>query len=268
MKVLDHGFVEVVNVMGTDRHIANVARVSTQSQGKSTPETDLRLTRRLMGDGHTSPFEFAVIEFHVKAPIFVGRQWMRHRTFAYSEISGRYTAKLPDESYVPLEWRLQHKTNRQGSSGDVLEGLEEMHTSTDYVSSLASADFFRIKAEEHGVAHEMARLPMPVAHYTEFRVIGSLHHWLKFLRLRTDEHAQWEIRQYANAIHSLLLEKFPVAVDAWSELVMDATTFTRQELDVVRVAIAGQNSDAFQKLSATERRALTDKLGLEPGTKL
>jgi thymidylate synthase (FAD) len=221
--VLDKGFVRLVDVMGDDTAIVRAARVCTDPNAgggrtpERTPEQDRKLIWYLWTHGHTSPFEMAELKFHVKAPIFVARQWVRHRTASWNELSARY-AEVPDEFYVPMAESIaaQSKSNKQGR-GEPLRG--DTAATAQYFFSAASADAHRTYRDllAMGVARELARAVLPVSTYTQWVWKIDLRNFLHFLTLRLDEHAQYEIREYAQALLSLAEPLFPTTFRAWRE---------------------------------------------------
>ncbi len=197
MKVLDKGFVELVSVMGDDLTVVRAARVSTGS-GTKGPEKDKKLIDYLMRHGHETPFEHVVFTFHVKCPIFVARQWFRHRIASYNEKSGRYS-KMEYEFYVPERMRIQHPKDRQMSvpnDGSVDEERAKKIIEEVYEKAFKAYE----ELLEMGVARELARIVLPLSLYTEFYWTVNMRSLMNFLSLRADSHAQWEIQQYALAI--------------------------------------------------------------------
>lgn len=214
-EVLDHGYVELVETWGSDERIIQAARMSTAKgfQGWGTPEQpgDEKLLRYLWTRQHHTPFEMAGAIIEVQAPIFVFREWHRHRTQSYNELSARYTP-LPDLFYVPSLDRMmgarQSATNKQGSS--VGHSAEFAHAWRGYIEEqLAGARAAYLKLLEAGVSREVARVVIPVSQYSRMRASANLRNWLAFLRLRMDPAAQWEIRQFANALGELLADRYP-----------------------------------------------------------
>jgi thymidylate synthase (FAD) len=209
-RVLDHGFVRVVDVMGTDSSIVQAARVS-YGAGTKTKRDDDKLLRYLYEHQHTGPFEMCEVKLHIKAPIFVARQWMRHRTWSYNEVSGRYS-ELPMEFYCPLELRMQDSTNKQGSTDLTLDTLY-LDAPPVWAYDCAATSYKQML--ERGICREQARMVLPLATYTEFYAKTDLRNLLHFLDLRCDEHAQWEMRQYADAIAEMVRHYFPVTMEVW-----------------------------------------------------
>lgn len=208
------GFIELVDKFGSDASIVRAARVSYNGDTEERPESkDKGLIRYLLKNGHTSPFEHAVLTFHVKAPVFVARQWMRHRTWSFNEVSARYT-KVDSEFYVPSEWRTQSQDNKQMSGGDLPEEASQLASTAYLLAARHSLDAYH-DLLDLGVAREMARSVLPQSMLTRFYGTVDLHNLLHFVRLRDHEHAQPEIREYAAAIKAMLVEHFPWTMEAW-----------------------------------------------------
>lgn len=212
--VLDKGFVRLVEFMGGDRAVVQAARVSV-GQGLKTPERDRRLINYLMKHEHGTPFEHAVFKFHVKSPIFVAREWFRHRIASYNEISQRYT-EVSDDFYVPGKLRKPTKGNKQASEftdfpdeESLIKRIEEAYTHV--------YETYR-ELLERGVARELARIVLPLGVYTQFYWTVNARSLMNFLRLREAPDAQWEIRQYAKAILRIFKEKMPWTAEAWENL--------------------------------------------------
>ena len=213
--ILDKGFVKLVDFMGGDQRAVDSARVSFGGQSKGE-ERDRKLIKYLLKNGHLSPFEHSVFQFHVKCPIFVARQWMRHRIASYNEISARYT-EVKEEFYIPEKFRIQDFANRQGSVDD--KGtLPHEELLKIYQESIQASYTAYKKLLEAGVAREMARAVLPVAQYTQFHWTVNARSLLNYINLRTDGHAQYEIRCYANAIKEIFKIKMPWTADALLEL--------------------------------------------------
>lgn len=217
-KVLDHGFVRLVDFMGSDLSIVRAARVSYNADWRTGEDAgkDEKLIHYLMKNRHTSPFESVTFTFEVKAPIFVLRQWHRHRTWSYNEVSARY-AELPEEFYVPAVEQIttQSASNKQMRT-------EKPHPRADsHRSRLAAVclDAFGAYKEllQDGVPRELARSVLPVATYSHMFATVNLHNLFHFLRLRLHIHAQHEIRVYAEALLALITPVCPVAVAAFKE---------------------------------------------------
>jgi len=210
-KALDKGFVKLVEFMGGDQRAVDSARVSFGSVSKGA-EQDKKLIEYLLANGHLSPFEHSVFQFHIKCPIFVARQWMRHRIASYNEISARYT-EVQDEFYYPGAFRAQDRINRQGS---VRSGaLDQAKMLAVYDKAIKASYAAYSELLEAGAAREMARMVLPVAQYTQFYWSINARSLLNFISLRADAHAQHEIRQYADAITLIFRAKMPLTWEAW-----------------------------------------------------
>lgn len=212
---LDHGFVALTAVMGDDRTSAKCARTSYRNtNAERTPEEDERLTAYLVRNRHTTPLEFCQLRFYVKLPIFVARQFVRHRTQSINEISYRYV-RAEREFYVPAADRMQRKsaTNKQGSSTEIVERPD---TCAEIIRSTCDAAFDAYEQLlAQGLAPELARIVLPVATYTEWYAQMNLHNFLHMIGLRLDPHAQYEIRVYAQAMFDLARVHFPTVIAAW-----------------------------------------------------
>jgi thymidylate synthase (FAD) len=245
--VLDHGFVRVIDYMGDDGAVVQAARVS-YGRGTRRVSEDAGLIRYLMRHRHSTPFEMCEIKFHVKLPIFIARQWIRHRTANVNEYSARYSI-LDREFYVPAPEQLaaQSAVNRQGR-GEVLAGAE----------AAAVLDLLRgdaIQTYEHyawmlndggddparrGLARELARMNLTLNTYTQWYWKTDLHNLLNFLSLRADAHAQYEIRVYADAMLEMVKAWVPATHQAFVDYRMGAATLSAQMLAVVRRRLAGE----------------------------
>lgn len=236
--VLDHGFVRLVDFMGSDDRVVQAARVSFGA-GTKTPEEDKALIDYLMRNGHTSPFEQVVTTWHVKMPIFVARQWIRHRTARVNEVSGRYS-QLTDDKFLPLPsaLRRQSKTNKQGRGAEPYSDEEAEEIVSAMRDSLeTSSATYRALIEKHDLALELARIPLPVAQYTEMYWQMDLHNLFHFLRLRLDSHAQAEIRAYGEAMAPIVSELFPWCWEAFVEHSLCAVKLSKTEAEAVREAL-------------------------------
>jgi thymidylate synthase (FAD) len=211
--VLDHGYVQLVESWGSDERIIEAARMSTQKgfKGWGTPEApgDEKLLRYLWENEHATPFEMAGAIFEVKAPLFVFREWHRHRTQSYNEMSARYIP-MPDDNYVPSYSRLGMTSPTKQAAG--VSSYDD-HLAMEWINELpgmyAALEKFYQKGLNAGIPKELARLVVPVGRYSIMRASANLRNWIGFLKLRSDEKAQWEIRQYANAVLTMLSFKFP-----------------------------------------------------------
>ena len=238
-KIHEHGFVRLVDTMGSDGDIADAARVS-YGKGTRAVSDNRNLIRYLLRHKHTSPIEMASVKFHLKLPIFVMRQVIRHRTASVNEYSGRYSI-MTDDCYNPeLEYiQPQSQTNKQGRDGELSEGwknkyktiIRDITTSTliAYKSLVGDGDFGR-----EGLSRELSRIVLPVSNYTECYWKIDLHNFFHFCRLRMDSHAQQEIQDYAKAMYELVKPHFPIAVEAFEDYSLGSKSFSRMEMDVLR----------------------------------
>jgi thymidylate synthase (FAD) len=262
IKVLDHGHVFLVDVMGDDRRVESSARLSyttSETEETRTPAQMRRLIRYLMRHRHTSPFEQCVITLNMKMPIFVARQFVRHRTQAINEISGRYT-KLPDEFFVPEQVFLQSTVNHQGR-GDM--EVSESEALTRQMRDEAE-ELFKSYGQylDAGMAKELARINLPLSTYTEWQTTMNLHNMLHLLRLRMDSHAQAEARAYADAIAKIVADWVPVTWEAFEEYHLHAVTFSRTEMEIIRGMMREQNVPLTDHLlAAGEKVEFMKKLG-------
>lgn len=216
MKVLDHGYVNLVESWGSDERIIEAARMSTDKgfKGWGTPDKpgDERLLAYLYRNKHATPFEMAGLIVEVKAPIFVFREWHRHRTQSFNEMSARYIP-IPDEHYTPDLQRIIDGSKETGNKQAAGTTPLDKPASQAWLEKLGSlyrdAESVYQQGLQSGVPKELARIVMPVARYSRMRASANLRNWLAFLTLRQAENAQWEIRQYADAVGKLVAEKFP-----------------------------------------------------------
>ena len=251
MPVLDHGFVRVIDYMGDDGAVVQAARVSYGRGTRHTSE-DRGLIRYLMRHRHSTPFEMCEIKLHVKLPIFVARQWIRHRTASVNEISARYSI-LDREFYVPEPAQLatQSSSNRQGR-GAVLEGAEAVEVldllRADAVRAHGhyalmlneDAEGARLDPTRQGLARELARMTLTLGTYTQWYWKTDLHNLLGFLALRADRHAQHEIRAYAEPMLRLLEAWVPLTCEAFRDYRMGSVTLSAVALAVVQRMLAGE----------------------------
>lgn len=215
--VLDHGYIRLVDHMGGDLSVVRAARVSYDAAWRAGEDTgsDNRLINYLWANRHTTPFEAVTLTFEVHAPIFVFRQWHRHRTWSFNELSARYR-ELPEQFYVPDAevLKAQSKNNKQGRDGDLDPRVIERAI---YAMNAANQQAFAAYREmlDAGIARELARSVLPVSTYSTMFATVNLLNLLKFLTLRCDPHAQYEIRVYADAMRELARSVAPVSVAAW-----------------------------------------------------
>ncbi|MCA1939808.1 MAG: FAD-dependent thymidylate synthase [Caenispirillum bisanense] len=272
LPLLDHGFVRVVDYMGDDSAVVQAARVSYGKGTKKVSE-DRGLIRYLMRHRHTTPFEMCEIKYHVKMPIFVARQWIRHRTANVNEYSARYSI-LDKEFYIPGPDALapQSKQNHQGrAEGEPLTG-EEAHKVLTLLREDAErcyANYEWMLNEEQdpsrrGLARELARMNLTMNCYTQWYWKIDLHNLLHFLSLRADSHAQYEIRVYAEAMLETVKRWVPLTHEAFSDYRMGGVHLSRGGLDIVRRLLAGEAvTQETSGLSPREWRELMASLGRE-----
>ena len=273
MPVLDHGFVRVIDYMGDDAAIVQAARVS-YGRGTRAANEDRGLIRYLMRHRHSTPFEMCEIKFHVKLPIFIARQWIRHRTANVNEYSARYSI-LDREFYIPGPDQLaaQSAVNRQGR-GDILEGAEAARVldllrddatrNYDHYLEMLNEDDAgqKLDAGRQGLARELARMNLTLNAYTQWYWKTDLHNLFHFLSLRADSHAQYEIRVYAEAMMGAVEAWVPMAAAAFRDYRLGAVTFSAQMLSIVRRLAAGEAvTQEGSGLSKREWRELMDALG-------
>ena len=209
LKVLDKGFVTLIDHMGNDLTTVNAARISFGKQKEVFDPADEKLIKYLAEHEHTSPFRHSYMTFHVKAPIFVFRQWMKHRIASeFNEISGRYTEFSSDDFYLPFTFRKQSEVNKQGSEGEIDEVLTAKKI---YKESCDSALVHYKQLLSLGVCREQARAILPVGMYSEVYWSVSLQAVAHFIRLRKDAHAQWEIQEYAKVVETFVKNLYPVS---------------------------------------------------------
>ncbi len=275
MPVLDHGFVRVIDYMGNDEAIVQAARVS-YGRGTKTMRSDSGLIRYLLKNKHTTPFEMCEIKFHVKLPIFVARQWIRHRTASINEYSARYSV-LENEFYIPAPENLaaQSVNNRQGR-GAVLTGkeAEKVHSLLLRNSEEAFADYLdmlnedeeggKVDSNRDGLARELARMNLSLNFYTQWYWKTDLHNLMHFLSLRVDSHAQYEIRVYAEIMLDILQQWVPQTFEAFTKYRIGGIHLSSQALEVVKGLISGSEiTQPVSGLSQREWRELMEALGVE-----
>lgn len=241
--VLDHGFVRVIDYMGDDSAICQAARVS-YGRGTKSVQNDEGLIRYLMRHWHSTPFEMCEIKLHVKLPVFVARQWIRHRTANVNEYSARYSI-LDREFYIPEPDALnaQSVVNNQGR-GAVLEGAEAARV-LEILKSDSNRAYDNYEAMisdegQSGLARELARMNLPANIYTQWYWKVDLHNLFHFLRLRADAHAQYEIRVYADAICEMVKDWVPAAYGAFEDYRLGGATMSGKALDCVRRMLKGE----------------------------
>ena len=221
--VLDHGFVRLVDHMGSDLSVVRAARISHNAAWRAGKDqgSDERLINYLWRNKHTTPFEAVTFTFEVKAPIFVLRQWHRHRTWSYSEVSARYR-ELPEETYTPSAETVGKQSTIHKQTRDLSEAGDQLIPSIiDYACGCAFETYRMLLAQ--GCPRELARCVLPVATYSHMFATVNLLNLLKFLTLRCDPHAQWEIRQYAEALRTIAYDVAPVCLAAWENHLLEGS---------------------------------------------
>ena len=263
------GFVKLLDVMGSDEEVENAARISYGKGTRKVSQTR-NLIRYLIRHKHTSPLEMCEVKFHIKLPIFIMRQLVRHRMANLNEYSGRYSV-MSDEFYLPEADYLQKQstTNNQGREEAIPQkGLLQFEFNRMYDGAqIAYENLLNFE-----LTKELARAVLPVANYTECIWKIDLHNFFHFVKLRADKHAQREIQDYANAMYELVKPKFPLCCEAFEDYDRDAVTFSKQEMNVIRellectdtkAALAGMSIKAGtleHKLGKRERTEFLEKL--------
>jgi len=242
IKVLDHGFVRLIDYMGNDKRIAQAARVS-YGEGTKTFREDAILIDYLLRHQHTSPFEHVVLELHCKMPIFVARQWVRHRMARINEISGRYSV-MSDEFYLPPEEQIKGQSEDKKQSRSLHEVPPELRKKVLEILKRDQGSAYASYKEliDDGIARELARINLPLSLYTQWYWQMDLHNLFHFLELRMDSHAQWEIREYANAVAGITKAIAPLAYDAFERYRLNGRHFSSEELDVIRGLLEGKTN--------------------------
>ena len=230
---LNAGFVRLIDYMGGDDSIVQAARVS-YGKGTKTVHEDRGLIRYLMRHMHTTPFEMVELKFHCKLPIFVARQWIRHRTANVNEYSGRYSV-MKDEFYVPDDAAIhyQSRRNKQGRREDEVPAELRQKVLDILVTSQRQTYNEYAQMLESDIARELARINLPLSLYTEWYWKIDLHNLFHFLRLRMDPHAQYEIRAYAVSMGEIAKKIVPVAWEAFEDYMLKSETFSRLELEII-----------------------------------
>jgi thymidylate synthase (FAD) len=275
MPVLDHGFVRVIDYMGDDAAIVQAARVS-YGKGTKKVSDDAGLINYLLRHRHTTPFEMCEIKYHIKVPIFIARQWIRHRTANVNEYSARYSV-LDREFYIPSadQLAMQSSLNHQGR-GDLLQGAEAQRV-LDILKEDATRNYDHyiemlnenekgeiIDEDKSGLARELARMNLTLNAYTQWYWKIDLHNLLHFLSLRADAHAQYEIRVYADAMLETVERWVPIAHKAFMQYRVGGVNLSAATLDIVKKMLAGENvSQEDSGMSKREWRELMATLGRE-----
>lgn len=260
-----HGFVRLVDVMGDDSSSVQAARISYGEGTKSVRE-DNSLTNYLLRNNHTSPFEMVEFKFHIKLPIFLARQWVRHRMASMNEISARYS-EMKDEFWLPKpeDLRTQDSKNKQAGSRKLPQ--EAAKQAVELINEANKESYERYKdLLDLGVCREQARTILPVSLYTEFYWKIDGHNLMRFLKLRGDLHAQKEIQDYAVAMENIFQSRFPNVFDAYVNYVRETETFSETEMDVIALKLRREDfsdEDKPQKMSQNEWTDFLMKLSPE-----
>ena len=239
-KILDHGFVRVIDYMGNDSSIVQAARVSYGSGTKKVNE-DTGLINYLLRNHHTTPFEMCEVKFHIKAPYFVARQWLRHRTANVNEYSARYSI-VNDEYYVPIadNVAMQSSLNKQGREDIASDGL-----ASEFINTLeeSSKNLYKDYSQmiDSGIARELARMTLPLNYYTEFYWKIDLHNLMHFLKLRASDHAQYEIRVYAVRMLEILQLWLPATYDAFINYSFNSYNLSEKMKEVLNRHMGGES---------------------------
>jgi thymidylate synthase (FAD) len=259
--VLDHGFVSLVDYMGTDECIERAARVS-YGYGTRKQSQTRGLIRYLRRHAHTTPSEMVELKFHCCMPMFIARQWIRHRTANVNEYSGRYSL-MPMLFYTPPPEQLQKQSrrNNQGRSGEAADAAEyeEALRRWSAVRDASRSAYEWMTGED--IARELARIDLPLSTYTQWYWKIDLHNLLHFLTLRVDRHAQWEIQEYGRVMAGMLKRVAPLSYEAWIDYDVCGAPLSRMELDAVRALVSPSGDGIASRSSATDKAALAG-LGL------
>ena len=238
-KVHEHGFVRLVDIMGSDGDIADAARVS-YGKGTRAVSDNRNLIRYLLRHKHTSPLEMASVKFHLKLPIFVMRQLVRHRTAKLNEYSGRYSV-MSDDCYIPESEYIQPQSlsNKQGRDGELSNSWKQKYKSLIAQVTDKSLTAYEILLGNKTIAHgglsrELARTVLPVSNYTECYWKIDLHNFFHFCKLRMDSHAQQEIQDYAKPMYEMVKPHFPIATEAFEDYSLGSKSFSRMEMNVLK----------------------------------
>ena len=244
LKVLDDGFVRVIDYMGSDESIVQAARVS-YGKGTKKVQEDRGLIRYLMRHQHTTPFEMCEIKLHVRVPMDCWRQWIRHRTANVNEYSTRYSIAIDAaQKTSPSEWRHQSADNKQGSAGYFDAAAGQVFSSQEQEFQNLARKIYTERVEA-GVAREQARKDLPLSTYTEAYWKTDLHNLFHFLLLRMDEHAQFEIRSYAHVIGNEIVSRWcPLAWQAFLDYTVNASSLSRLEVEIIRSIQGGKLNEA------------------------
>ncbi len=246
-EILDHGFVELLDVLGDDEAITNAARTS-YDKGTTKVSNTRGLIRYLLRHKHMGPFEFGECVWRIRCPFFVARQWFRHRTGSYNEVSLRYSEAIEEYFVPPVDHiTTQDSRNRQARTGTTVEDAEKIQKSLG-----DDAQYLIDKYNgylEKGVAREIARVNLPLSLYTMYVFKMDVRNLLNFLTLRFDSHAQYEIRQYAIAMADMMEKYFPLTIEAWRDYHKNSINFSDMEIQILRdIFTETENFDIIKKV--------------------
>ena len=268
--VLNHGFVALVNYMGGDAEIERAARVSYGPGTRKVTDTR-KLLRYLKRHKHTTPFEMVELQFHCCMPIFVARQWIRHRTANVNEMSARYSV-MPMAFYLPEEdqMRVQSPSNKQGRGEDPIEEANRLGLKRTWMENIARSTGTYATGLQMGLSREVARIGLPLSTYTQWYWKIDLHNLFHFLTLRVDSHAQWEIRQYGEVMAGMVKAVAPLAYEAWIDYDVQSARFSRDELlwlidNLTRERATGERAEDNIPDSWSPRERAEFKQKLLPG---
>ncbi len=241
------GFVYLVDYMGDDQSIVNAARRSLKPGQQEKLSSPVSLIRYLVRNRHTSPIEMVEMKFHLKMPIFVARQWMRHRMASINELSGRYSV-LEDEFYIPSveDINVQSTDNHQGRGKPVGKNTAMMAINYLQMDAKTAYAHYEKMLDEYDIAKEVARLNLPVNIYTEFYWKIDLWNLMNFMNLRLDDHAQLEIREYAGAVAWIVQDGWPEAYRAFEDYILNSVTFSAEELKALSCFIQEFDGDTLR----------------------
>lgn len=256
--VYEHGFVGLVDVMGDDSTPPKRARIS-YGEGTKSVSDDRNLLRYLIRHKHSTPVEMVELVFHIKLPIFIMRQHVRHRTASINEYSARYS-EMSDEMYLPLyeDIELQSTSNKQGREEDqLMEHTDKLAVQDIMGRSYGQSYEAYRQLLEKGVAREIARSVLPVANYTEIFWKVNLHNFFNYARLRRDSHAQKEIREFADSMFKMVEQKFPIACEAFNDYIFEAETFSRMEMNILRFVLKSKMTVDEYMMTYTDEEIMT-----------
>jgi thymidylate synthase (FAD) len=263
--VLDHGFVGLIDHMGSDNAIVQAARVS-YGAGTKQVQDDRNLIRYLMRHEHTTPFEMCAVKFHIKLPIFVMRQLVRHRTASMNEYSARYSV-LTDEFYIPELENIQpqstsNKQGREEGEWDFEKKRGIQHAFQRSFHNAYKEYLLLLGNDDDGLARELARSVLPVGGYTECYWTANLKNFLHMARLRMDPHAQWEIRKFADAMYQLAKPLFPEACQAFEDYAVNTVKFSAAEFGLLKSLLTPSKYEGLLQSYGNDEKALGQDAGL------